>query len=207
MVGIFPDPHDLLWGFTAQHLPADAPAWCKGAIQGGFPVVVRRAPLRSGCIAVGLRGRQRGERFAGWLPLSAITRVLRPEALTDEAPGMPASLPVWEALAIARSLLDHCGLVWGVTGSAGFQLACGQSVVHAGSDLDLLLRTPHPLDRAKARQLMDDLGRAPCRIDMQLQTPCGGVALAEWACASGRVMVKTTHEPLLLADPWEVTPS
>ena len=35
--------HDLLWGMTPTHLPADAPAWAVDALGAGHPVVVRRA--------------------------------------------------------------------------------------------------------------------------------------------------------------------
>ena len=35
--------HDLLWGMTLAHLPADAPAWVRDPIRAGHPVVVRRA--------------------------------------------------------------------------------------------------------------------------------------------------------------------
>lgn len=116
-------------------------------------------------------------------------------------------LPVWQALVKLRPLLDASGLCWGVTGSAGFELASGLPVTHAGSDLDLLLRSPEPLARSTARQLMDALGATPCKVDIQLQTPLGGVALVEWARAPARVMVKGEQGPLLVTDPWEGVPA
>lgn len=36
---------------------------------------------------------------------------------------------------------------WGVTGSTGYALATEIPVLHAASDLDLLIRAPQPLDR------------------------------------------------------------
>jgi len=197
-------PHDLLWGFSAGHLPADAPAWCRVAVHGAPPVVVRRAPARPGWVAVGLRGVERAERLPAWLPVAAITRVITPEQLCLRQPQGDVDLPVWHALADIRPALDATGLGWGVTGSAGFELATGTPVAHAGSDLDLLLRTPAPLDHGTARHLLASLSAAPCRVDIQLQTPRGGVALAEWARAPARVMVKGEQGPSLLADPWEV---
>ncbi|TBV05976.1 malonate decarboxylase holo-ACP synthase [Phytopseudomonas dryadis] len=196
-------PHDLLWGLTHEHLPGDAPDWCQAALHGQPPAVVRRAPPRPGWVAVGLRGEQRGERYACWLPLAAVGRALCPEQLRACTPPDAAGLPVWQALCLARDILEGSGLTWGVTGSAAFELACGRRVTHAGSDLDLLLRTPEPLDPAFARRLLAQLARAPCRIDVQLQTPRGGVALAEWARAPARVMVKSEQGPLLLSDPWK----
>ena len=48
--------HDLLWGMTPAHLPADAPAW---AVEAVGTVVVRRATVTPGWVAVGVRGRLR----------------------------------------------------------------------------------------------------------------------------------------------------
>lgn len=197
-------PHDLLWGFSVEHLPADAPDWARLALQDAPPVVVRRAPQRPGWVAVGLRGRERGERCAAWLPVSAISTVLTPEQLCARHPSNNTDLPVWQALQALRLVLDGCGLRWGVTGSAGFELASGRPTVHADSDLDLLLRTPEPLAPAIAQQLLAAVSGAPCRVDIQLQTPLGGVALAEWARAPARVMVKGEEGPALVNDPWEV---
>ena len=54
--------HDLLWGMTPAHLPADAPAWVLAVIGAGQPVVVRRALAEPGYVAVGVRGRLREQR-------------------------------------------------------------------------------------------------------------------------------------------------
>lgn len=167
-------------------------------------MVVRRAPPRPGWVAVGLRGRERGERLAAWLPVSAIRAVLTPEQLLQRTPTGHPDLPVWQALQAVRPVLDACGLRWGVTGSAGFELASGSPVTHAGSDLDLLLRTPEPLAAGIVQHVLAALSGVSCRVDIQLQTPLGGVALAEWAKAPSRVMVKGEQGPFLVADPWEV---
>ena len=81
------------------------------------------------------------------------------------------------------------------------------SVVHGNdrddSDLDLLLRTEHPLPRSEARPLLQLLERRACRVDLQLETPLGGVALREWAGDGARVLVKTADGPRLVGDPWQ----
>ncbi len=46
--------------------------------------------------------------------------------------------------------------------------------------------------------------QCPCRIDLQLQTPAGGVALREWAEGRPRVLAKGSEAPLLLEDPWRI---
>jgi phosphoribosyl-dephospho-CoA transferase len=40
------------------------------------------------------------------------------------------------------------------------------------------------------------------RIDAQLETPGGGVALNEWAEGKPRVMVRSASGPSLIHDPW-----
>lgn len=188
--------HDLLWGMTPAHLPADAPAWAVEAIG---TVVVRRAIVAPGWIAVGVRGRLREQRFAAEMPIAAVQRRVTPQALREVT--SMRDLPALHALEQLRPLLAP--LNWGVTGSAGFELATGIEALHAQSDLDLMLRTPEPLDRNDARDLLTTLDNAACAVDMQLQTPFGAVALREWAGSSRRVLLKTARGAHLVIDPWQ----
>ncbi|MFY0728277.1 malonate decarboxylase holo-ACP synthase [Pseudomonas sp. NFX15] len=193
--------HDLLWGMTAQQLPADAPAWAVESLDAGQPVVVRRAVSAPDRIAVGVRGRLREQRFATSMAIAAISRRVAPEELchVDSA----RDLPALAALAQLRPVLDAGGWTWGVSGSAGFELASGFAALHEGSDLDLILRTPQLLAREQARELVAMLDAAPCAVDMQLQTPLGAVALREWAGSSHRVLLKNAVEACLVTDPWD----
>ena len=191
--------HDLLWGMTPAHLPADAPAWAVDAISAGHPVVVRRAIAEPGYVAVGVRGRLREQRFAAEMPLAAVQRRVAPEALRDVVSSR--DLPALQALAQLRSVLEQ--ETWGVSGSAGFELATGIEALHARSDLDLILRTPKRLERADAEDLLAILDTAVCPVDLQLQTPFGAVALREWASGSRRVLLKTASGAHLVLDPWQ----
>jgi len=191
--------HDLLWGMTPAHLPADAPAWAVDALGAGHPVVVRRAVAEPGYVAVGVRGRLREQRFAAVMPVAAVLRRVIPEALGSVV--SPRDLPSLQALAQLRSLLAQ--EAWGVTGSAGFELATGIDALHAQSDLDLILRAPQPMTRVDAEDLLAMLDTAPCAVDLQLQTPFGAVALREWASGSRRVLLKTSSGAHLVLDPWQ----
>lgn len=190
--------HDLLWGMTLAHLPADAPAWVREAIRAGHPVVVRRAIAEPGHVAVGVRGRVREQRFAARMPVAAVHRRVVPQDLRD----VPSArdLPALRALDQLRPVLAQQD--WGVSGSAGFELASGFEALHANSDLDLILCTPKHLDRREARALLAILDTAPCAVDLQLQTPFGAVALREWAGPSHRVLLKTVSGAHLVLDPW-----
>ena len=195
-----PRPHDLLWGMRPEQLPADAPAWAVAVLAAGQPVVVRRARVAVGLVAVGLRGATRDQRLAALMPVEAISHRLVPEDLL--ARQASEDLPVFRVLAELRPLLDALGHAWGVTGSAGFQLATGLPTAHPDSDLDLLLRAERPLPRSEARPLLQLLEGRACRVDLQLETPLGGVALCEWAGGAARVLVKAAEGPRLIVDPW-----
>lgn len=194
-------PHDLLWGFHPDALPAEAPAWAVEIAQASLPVVVRRAAPEADRIPVGLRGTTRAERMAAWLEPAAVRRQLSPEALRVSSDCR--DLPVFSTLAFIEPLLDDLGLPWGPTGAAGYELASGWPALHAGSDLDLLIRCATPLSRDQARALLTSLqGQALCRLDILLETPLGGVALADWAGNAPRVLLKTAAGPRLVGDPW-----
>ncbi|WP_454841599.1 malonate decarboxylase holo-ACP synthase [Pseudomonas hormoni] len=193
--------HDLLWGMTPEQLPVDAPAWVVESISAGQPVVVRRALSAPDFIAVGVRGRLREQRFATVMSIDTISRRVTPEALCHVS--IDRDLPAVHALTQLRPLLDDYGWAWGVGGSAGFELASGFQALHERSDLDLILRTPQPLDRLKAQALVKILDAAVCQVDMQLQTPFGAVALREWAGPARRVLLKNAREACLVIDPWE----
>ncbi|OPK10573.1 malonate decarboxylase holo-ACP synthase [Pseudomonas sp. VI4.1] len=192
--------HDLLWGMTPEQLPADAPSWVIESISAGQPVVVRRALSAADHIAVGVRGRLREQRYATVMSVHAIQRQVRPEALCNVS--IDRDLPAVRALNQLRRMLDSCEWVWGVSGSAGFELASGFTAVHEHSDLDLILRTPQPLERTQAQELVKLFDAAECLVDMQLQTPNGAVALREWAGPSKRVLLKNASEACLVTNPW-----
>ncbi len=202
-----PRPHDLLWGLRPEHLPQEAPAWARAALGGHVPVVVRRAPAEPGWVAVGVRGAAREQRYATWMCLSEISRLVSPQAVARTGRWRSHAQPQWSALRALNQMaprLDDLGLAWGVTGSRGFELASGISAAHPDSDLDLSLRVPHQLSRAEARTLCALLDQAPGRIDLQLETPHGAVALREWAGEAPRVLLKTQNGPLLVSDPWRL---
>lgn len=194
-------PHDLLSGMTVAELPDDAPEWVVEAVSAGQPVVVRRQVLSAERVAVGIRGPRREQRYAASMPRAAIVRQVRPEDLIDVM-GV-RDWPALRALEQVRSLMASLGLVWGVAGSAGFELASGVAALHQDSDLDLIIRTPIYVSRAWAADLVAALDTAACRIDVQLQLPGGALALREWAGSARQVLLKSSHGAQLLSDPWQ----
>ncbi|WP_348761094.1 phosphoribosyl-dephospho-CoA transferase MdcG domain-containing protein, partial [uncultured Salinisphaera sp.] len=116
-------------------------------------------------------------------------------------------VPALAALADIRHRLKGLSIVWGPTGAVGYELATGRAVAHRESDLDLVVRLPECCNdvlaalcemAAAARQTY------AIRCDIQLETPAGGVALADWAGEAGQMMVKSDTGPYLTANPWAV---
>lgn len=199
-------PHDLL---RLRALPpaGNPPPWLAGAFAQAPFAVVRRTEAPPGFVAVGFRGRSRSDRHGAFVAIDAIESVHSPEAI---APGrVGPQREMLGAFAALRRIVELGGfdsLVWGPTGSVGFELATGQPTVKETSDLDLLVRTPYWLSRAQARlwraQLESIEREIGLRIDAQLETPAGGVALIEWIEDKPRVMARSVSGPSLVADPW-----
>ncbi len=136
------EAHDLLWGMTVDCLADDAPHWVREVLQRGDPVVVRRAITPVDQVAVGVRGQFRHQRYAAQIPRSAISRQLKPEALTRIDTQQFAHLA--ERLQSISSIMKNFSGCWGYTGSFGFELATGIKTVTQQSDIDLLIRAEQP---------------------------------------------------------------
>ena len=205
-------PHDMLRLTRGAGLCCEGvvPAWVPVSLARAPWVVVRRVRTQAGLIPVGVRGRTRGERFAAKLAMEAVAARVSPEDLAAARTWrhMPrgrqlGSLRVLDAVDELFASLD---LVWGPTGSVGFELATGVAAASAASDLDIVVRAPEfwPLDRAL--DVVEDLALLPARVDAQLDTPAGAVTLAEYV-RGGRVLVRTPDGPRLIYDPWSEAPT
>jgi len=199
--------HDLL---QLSRLPiAEAmPAWLSSAFARAPFAVVRRADAPPGAIAVGFRGTTRSERYGTLVRRDAVVAVLSPEQLRDRSVDPKRStLNAFRALRFIVEDDMLAGLAWGPTGSVGFELATGCATATEASDLDLLIRSPSPIERSDARRLCEKLQELErsmgLRIDVQLETPAGGVALREWAEGKPRVMARSASGPSMIRNPWE----
>jgi phosphoribosyl-dephospho-CoA transferase len=144
--------------------------------------------------------------FAALLAPDAVTARVTPEDLI-------AAERVWHHMPRARQLgplqvldkvdemFSSLGLVWGPTGSVGFELATGVAAAGTTSDLDVVVRAPEPWPLESAREIADHLNRLPTCVDAQLDTPAGAVMLSEYA-RGDRVLLRTPDGPRLTRDPW-----
>lgn len=197
-----PRPHDLLWLTESAALEGVSEEWVASQWRLVLPVVVRRDVNHEGRIPVGVRGMRRDQRAAGWVNAAKIKRVISPESLASRdllinSPfvSMP---PVQGAIQLT---LREWPWIWGITGSVGYALATEVPVLHADSDLDLIIRSPERVEREALLEWQQVAGQLLCRADTQIETPHGAFALNEWL-RNGRVLLKTNSGPQLVTDPW-----
>jgi phosphoribosyl-dephospho-CoA transferase len=197
-----PRPHDLLRlsAAAAGALPSDAPPWTRGVLRTAPWVVVRRATAPAGFVAAGIRGADRSHRYAWLVSSDDIQTRLAPEDLADVSALVGRDVPAILALPKARELLGEARFPWGPTGSVGFELATGIPTATSDSDLDLLVRVDQ-LDAAALARLTTLFGRLAhlgVRVDCQVDTPVGAIALAELVSESNEVLVRTPSGPRLV---------
>lgn len=195
-------PHDLIWLNAREALEGAAECWVDDVWHTGLPVVVRRDVDAQGRVPVGIRGMRRDQRAAGWARPEAISRVCSPESLVETQTLLRSPFisqpPVQVALLLAQQMWPW---IWGITGSTGYALATGIPVIHAASDLDLLIRAPQPLAREWLNKWQQQLSSGLCRADTQVETPYGAFALNEWL-RDGNALLKTALGPCLTCGPW-----
>ncbi|WP_369789490.1 malonate decarboxylase holo-ACP synthase [Rouxiella sp. WC2420] len=204
----FPRAHDLVWSkqrpFAAEGQVL--PDWVASGWQTHLPLVVRRDIHNSDCLPVGVRGISRSQRAAAWIDPAEVSRIVTPESLVADANRLLRSTFVSQQP--VQALITLIGLrlpwVWGVTGSCGYALATDIPVMHADSDLDLLIRCDTAQPREEFSDFYRQLTLLPCRADVQINTPQGGFSLSEWL-RGGSVLLKTACGPRLVDNPWSPT--
>jgi phosphoribosyl-dephospho-CoA transferase len=195
------EPQALSWENAG--LDAMAPDWATDALRRQPFVVVRRNAQRQGWLPVGIRGGLRSQRAAAWLPVNAVRTCVTPPMLAALRGWRNAGSMQSPAIAVldeVEAIVTTHGFagVWGPGGSVGAELASGVVCTHAGSDLDLLLYANAVLDKTAAGDLQAQLSQLPVRIDTLLEMPQGGVALADLAGDTDRVLLRTAHGPRLM---------
>ena len=199
-------PHTLLriTGVQALLTPEVSPPWVDASIRRAPWVVVRRAEVRPGLASVGVRGENRARRLAAWIGSDAILESVTPCELSRRRRWQRSSqqrvIPALEVLDAVDDIMSSHGFAhaWGPTGSVGFELASGCATATADSDLDLALWAVPLPGTDLARSLLAALESLPVRSDVLLETPRGAFALAEYAYAGRRVLLRTTAGPRLV---------
>ena len=195
--------HDLLQisPVGVRSLAESAP-FAGGVLERSPFVVVRRARRKGNLLPIGIRGQERHERCEGWLHPEHILRRVAPESIQTYP--LRSQLPAFAALVSLRRSWRDQNLVWGPTGSVGFELVSGWPSVHERSDLDLVIRAGTPLPSTFLHRLAAVESDLPCAVDIQIETPLGSFSPREYRGASTRVLLRTIDGPKLAVCPWGI---
>jgi len=195
-------PHDLvkIRGVGELISTQPLPDWAIDSLDKTPFVVVRRAEFLENFLPIGIRGNSRGERLGAYLSASPPLKVITPYALSDvsnwQALYEHYLPPAIESLLRIKPLLNISGYEWGPTGSAGFELATGCKTLKESSDLDLVIDMPDRIGLQLAKELLQELQHlTTVRLDIQLNTPIGGIAMQEFI-NSDAVLIKTSKGPV-----------
>lgn len=198
--------HDLLWVDKITLEGNESPNWYASHNQ-SLPVVVRRAS-RQTLIPVGVRGKTRSERLAAWACKSSVIKSVTPRELVQSeharAYWQSSELLSFQTLTDVDAICHAYGIEWGVTGSLGYELATGMPCAHQDSDIDMTIYLSEPVPMRTLTALNHQLDALPSKIDTQIETPLGAIALREWVLGLGEsnVLIKTDDGPLLTDNPW-----
>lgn len=120
----------------------------------------------------------------------------------------PRDVPALRELRALLARWRDIAYAWGPAGSVGFELATGVACVTPSSDLDIVLYSDRPMTRDEAARLHASLADSLTRVDVLIETPCGGFSLAEYATvpATASLLLRTADGPRLARDPWTPAP-
>lgn len=201
-------PHDLLTIFLEKDELSSFPEWAQLKLTKFQTVIVtRQKPLSKNGVVVGVRGNQRNQRVAFEINKQRIQKRVTPyEALEqfkfNQLPESRKDFPVFQAL---RNIQDKQFLSsnFGITGSAGYEIATGDMMVKETSDLDLVLKVDYQIPFDKLKKLWESLNQSSVHADVQLVNADRGFSLEEFVQQNGRsVLIKSGLGPFISNDPW-----
>jgi phosphoribosyl-dephospho-CoA transferase len=206
---IRPQVHDLIQVHPASFQSMDAPAWVNQRLSECPWVVVRRARAPTSMIAVGVRGDMRNERWGGYVHQSAIEQIVEPNELLRVfrvSTAANKTLPI-QLLEKVIARWQDLTLMWGPTGSVGFELASGYRVTTPRSDLDIAIRAPERLSVELARSLWQRVMGLRPKVDVRIESSECGFALEEYVRRpSTGILLHCPDGARVADDPWGQRP-
>ncbi len=203
-------PNDLLRLETEDAFVSDTSSehsWVREVLAETRTVVVRRGASTVRQIPVGVRGRSRSHRCAGFVPAQTVLETITPAHIVDKrlwrSHPRREKIPAIRHLESILSAWEPFGIIWGPTGSVGFELATGAPVASQESDLDISIRSEERISKELAWKLLSTVKSAELRLDIQIETPRGAVALVEYASQTSRILLRNNRGSLLVNDPWD----
>ena len=206
------DVHDIikLNLISENKFDLTLPNWAMESLKAAPYVVVRRGKIKkikgNAYLPIGIRGQSREERFGCFMLEDNCQAIITPEQIVKDK--------MWDNSSTRwKTLLDRLEksfekwdskLVWGLTGSVGFELITKQKVTNSNSDLDVVIKPNQPISIEEARQILDLLQESSSAtntvIDANMKTSKGWIALTEYATGMGTYLIKTETGEELVKD-------
>jgi phosphoribosyl-dephospho-CoA transferase len=203
-------PHYLLKIDTASiscgnhSFDVSVPASVRQELEETNFVVVRRGVITENWVPIGIRGRERAQRWAAWYPRYAIQEIIKPMDLLSQVNTVNDQPPVRRGLRTLMKAWKWLTYPWGPAGSLGFEVATGKPTTTPQSDLDVVIYADAPLSRRDAQRLLTSADDLEVEIDIRVETPTCGFSLTEYATSPTKtILLRTASGPLLGDNPWK----
>ena len=175
----------------------EVPDWVRARPACRHHAVVRRMKTNAQTVAIGLRGKGRSERIAGFINKADIEEIISPESLVG-GPAHDRNSRFHDILTEIDAIVSPFGYKWGPTGSVGFELATGITVTTHASDLDMTVYVPANPDYEALIQLDQQLQRYPLRMDVQIEFgQMGAALLPDIVKFKSGFLLRTSSGPLI----------
>lgn len=193
--------HDIVSINQADLKGLELPEWYEKSDK-IYGTVRRAKSINDGYIPLGLRGKQRNQRFAFEVPAAIIQEIFHPFEIinrdsfrTEEV----KNYEVYKQYLTAQEMLSE--IKWGVGGSLGFELVTGEPTIKSTSDFDLLIYANAANELPK--EIIEEHSEFFEMLDTQVITKRGGFALKEYLInQTGKILLKTDEGPLLTTQIW-----
>jgi phosphoribosyl-dephospho-CoA transferase len=193
------NPHDLLELKSVKDLISHSPLpkWVEPSITRAPFVVVRRSRAIEGFVAVGVRGRERNERYAAFMPVDHLLKRITPEQLAQERKWKKHPQEIFSCLEQVSHIMNDHSLIWGPVGSVGFELLSGKKTTSKTSDIDIVIRISEGFTTEFAKKIVSEL-IIQVRVDVQMESTKGAFSLSEYAASEGKpILIRTIDGPIL----------
>lgn len=166
------------------------PQWANEFLKKVPYVVVKRGEEKTGMVSIGIRGMMRTQRFGCHMMQDNILKIYKPSELIR----CESNCGIWnKAAPLLASIFEPYKkrMIFGPTGSVGFELATGYESTTKNSDLDFLIMAKEPLETDVAKELLQKLLKLNIKMDITLGIPIGYIALEEYCNGQAPYMVKS----------------
>jgi phosphoribosyl-dephospho-CoA transferase len=196
------DPKQLI---ESVYKYSSVPEWVEERVRTTPFVVVRRGRATRHEIPIGVRGKERNQRWAASCHSKLVKSIITPSQLLTR-PIPTSRVNARHALRTLDLLKEHwMGLdhPWGPGGSVGFELATGSHVVKPESDLDIVIYAERRITADEAKSLCARAMDLPATVDIRVETPVFGFSLGEFARQSpAAILLRAPSGVILGRNPW-----